>query len=143
MGDITEAWRVITHTTKKNRFEKCDFSNDCVSSYDDSAVKLCEVEDDDRHSLQPLVVQSEGYSSRDCSLKGCGVFSVNHVVDQHLTRPEKESEAEEDVAEHKATSLDALKGLEAARKYICQFVTKKIITVMCNEVENELYRLSV
>jgi hypothetical protein len=36
------------------------------------------------------------------------------VLDQHLTRQEEE----EEVAEHKATSLDALKGLEAARKYV-------------------------
>jgi hypothetical protein len=42
------------------------------------------------------------------------------VVDQHLTRPKEESKAEEDVAEHKATSLDALKSLEAATKYLCR-----------------------
>jgi hypothetical protein len=38
--------------------------------------------------------------------------------------------------------LDALRGLEAARKYICQFDTKNSIIVMCNKVENELYRLT-
>jgi hypothetical protein len=32
-----------------------------------------------------------------------------------LARPEEEPEEEEAVAEHKATSLNALKGLEAAR----------------------------
>jgi hypothetical protein len=31
------------------------------------------------------------------------------VLDQHLTRPEEEPEEEEQVAEHKATFLDALK----------------------------------
>jgi hypothetical protein len=41
--------------------------------------------------------------------------------------------------EHKATFLDALKGLEATRKYICQFDTKYSIIVMCNRVESELY----
>jgi hypothetical protein len=39
------------------------------------------------------------------------------VLDQHLTRPEEEVE----VAEHKASFLDALKGLQAARKCMCQF----------------------
>jgi hypothetical protein len=39
--------------------------------------------------------------------------------------------------------LDALKELEAARKYMCQFDTKNNIIVMCNEVENELYRQSL
>jgi hypothetical protein len=47
-------------------------------------------------------------------------------------------EEEEEVAEHKATFLDALKGLEAARKYICQFDTEKYNIVMWNKVENEL-----
>jgi hypothetical protein len=37
--------------------------------------------------------------------------------------------------------LDALKALEAARKYMCQFYTKNNIIVMCNKVENELYTL--
>jgi hypothetical protein len=59
------------------------------------------------------------------------------VLDQHLTRPEEETKNE--VA--KVTFLDALKGLEAARKYICQFDTKNNIIVMFNKVENELYRL--
>jgi hypothetical protein len=36
------------------------------------------------------------------------------VLEQHLTRPEEE----EEVAEHKATFLDALKELEAARKIL-------------------------
>jgi hypothetical protein len=50
-------------------------------------------------------------------------------------------EEEEEVAEHKTTFLDAMKGLEEARKYMCQFDTENNIIVMCNEVENELYRL--
>jgi hypothetical protein len=48
-----------------------------------------------------------------------------------LTRAE-----EEEVAEHKATFFDALKGLEAARKYLCQSHTKNSIIVMDSEVEN-------
>jgi hypothetical protein len=53
---------------------------------------------------------------------------VDQVLDQHLTRAEKE-----EVAEHKATFFNALKGLEAARKYICQFDTKNSITIMCKQ----------
>jgi hypothetical protein len=51
-----------------------------------------------------------------------------------LTRPEEE----EEVAEHKATFLDALKGLEAAGRCMCQFHTENSIVVMSNRVENEL-----
>jgi hypothetical protein len=55
-----------------------------------------------------------------------------------LTRPEEEKE---EVAEYKATFLDALKGLEAARKCIHQFDTENDVPVMCIKVENELYGL--
>jgi hypothetical protein len=65
------------------------------------------------------------------------------MIDQHLTKSEERPEKEEEVAEHKATSLDALKRLEATKKYICQFYTKNNIIVMCNKVENELHRLRV
>jgi hypothetical protein len=41
-----------------------------------------------------------------------------------------------EVAEHKATFLDALKGLEATSKYISQFVSENSIIVMCNRDEN-------
>jgi hypothetical protein len=57
-------------------------------------------------------VQCEDYTTCDSALEVCGIQSVDPVLDQHLTRPEEE------VAEHKATFLDALKGLEAARKYM-------------------------
>jgi hypothetical protein len=42
------------------------------------------------------------------------------VLDQQLTRPEEESEQEEEaeVAEHTVTFLDALKALEVARQYV-------------------------
>jgi hypothetical protein len=41
----------------------------------------------------------------------------------------------------KQHSWDALEGLEAAGNYMCQFDTENNIIVMCNEIENELYRL--
>jgi hypothetical protein len=132
MHFIAEAWGLITATTIKNCSVRCGFSIDHVSSNDESALKLTEDEEDDWHNLQLLGVQSEDYPTCDSALKVFGVRSVNH-----LTRPEEE----EEVAEHKATFLDALKGLEAARKYICQFDTENNIIVMCNKVENELYRL--
>jgi hypothetical protein len=53
-----------------------------------------------------------------------------------LTRPEE-------VAEHKATFLDVLKGLEAVRKYMCQFVTDNNNTIMCKKVENDLCGLKL
>jgi hypothetical protein len=54
------------------------------------------------------------------------------MLDEHFTRPEEEPEEEEEVAEHKATFLDSLKGLEAARNNIHQFYTKNNIIVMCS-----------
>jgi hypothetical protein len=63
------------------------------------------------------------------------------VLDEDLTRLEEKLEEEAEVAECKAAFLDPLKGLEASRKYINQFDTKNNIIVMCNKVENKLYRL--
>jgi hypothetical protein len=86
----------------KNNFVKCDFSTDHASSNDDSAVKLSEDEEVDWHSLQPLGVQSEDYTTCDSALEFCGVQNVDQVLDQHFTRPEEEPEEEEEVVEHKA-----------------------------------------
>jgi hypothetical protein len=62
------------------------------------------------------------------------------ALDQHLIKPE-EPEVEDEIEEHKATFLNALKELEAARMYICQSVAKNNINVMCDKGENELYIL--
>jgi hypothetical protein len=84
------------------------------------------------HSLQPLL---------ECSLRTTQHVTVPSrsveckMLDQHLTRPEEEPEEEEEVAEHKTTFLDALQRLEAARKDMCQFVTKNSIIIMHNKVE--------
>jgi hypothetical protein len=88
---------------------KCSFSNDHVSSNDDSAVKLNEHQADDWHSLKHLGVQSDDYTTRASALAVCEIQSVDRVADQHLTVPEE-------VAEHKATFLDALKGLGGSQK---------------------------
>jgi hypothetical protein len=124
-----EAWRFVTHIAIKNRFVRCGFSTDHASSNDGNEVKLSEDEEVDWHSLQPLGVKSEEYTC-DSALEVCGVQNVDQVLDQHLTRPEEEPEEEEKVAEHKATILDALHGLETARNYISQFDTKHIIFIM-------------
>jgi hypothetical protein len=92
-------------------------------------------------SLQPLGVHSEDYTTCDRALKVCGVWSGEQVLDQHLINPEKNQKWKRKFAENKATFLDALKGLEAARKYVCQFDTKNSITLMYNRVENKLCRL--
>jgi len=62
------------------------------------------------------------------------------VLDQQLTRPEEELEQEEEgVAEDNVTFLDALKGLEVVRMYICQFDSEDSI-VLCSKLENEVHR---
>jgi hypothetical protein len=38
--------------------------------------------------------------------------------------------------------LEALKGLAAAGKYTCQLDMENNIIVLCNEAENQLYRLT-
>jgi hypothetical protein len=70
MHFIAEAWRLVTLTIIKNSFVKCGFSNDHISGNDDSAVKLKE---DDWHSLQPLGVQFEDYTTCDSALEVCGI----------------------------------------------------------------------
>jgi hypothetical protein len=61
---IAEAWRLVTRTIIKNCFVKCGFSNDHISGNDDSAVKLSEGEEDYWHSVQPLGVQFEDYTTK-------------------------------------------------------------------------------
>jgi uncharacterized protein YunC (DUF1805 family) len=68
-------------------------------------------------------VQSEGNPTFDIALKVCGVRSVDQVLDQHLASPEEE----EEVVKHKPTLLDALKGLEAARKYRASLVSRTVL----------------
>jgi hypothetical protein len=60
---IVEAWRLITPTAIKNYFVNYSFSNDHVSSNNDSALKLSEEEEDDWYCLQLLGAQSEDYTA--------------------------------------------------------------------------------
>jgi hypothetical protein len=124
-----------TTPTVENCIAKCGFSVVHVNSNDDSAVKLSEDEKYDWQSFRPLGVQFEDCTTCDSGLKVCGVQSADQVLDQHLTRPEEGKE----IAEHKAIFLGALRGLEAARKCMCEFDTKSNIIVVCNKVEKELY----
>jgi hypothetical protein len=114
MHSIADAWRFITPSKIKNCFVKRGFSTDHDSSNDDSAVKLTEDEEDDWYSLKPSGVQFGDHKTCDSALDVCEIKSVDQVLDQHLTRSEEE---EEEVSEHEATFLHALKGLEETREY--------------------------
>lgn len=74
-------------------------------------------------------MQSEDNPTCDIALEGCQVCSIDQVIDHRLTRPEEEPEKEEEEedAEHKPTFLDALKGLEAARKYMASLVSRTVL----------------
>jgi hypothetical protein len=85
-----------------------------------------------------LRVLFENYTMCNRSLEVCEVQSVDQVLDQQLTTPE--GEPEEKVAKDE-TILGALKELEAATKYLCQFDTEDSINQMCKKFENEVYRL--
>jgi hypothetical protein len=67
-----------------------------------------------------------------------GTFSVHAKCCSEKCRPE---ELEEEVTEDKRTFLDALKGLEATRKYNCQFDTEGNIIVLCNKAESGMHKL--
>jgi hypothetical protein len=97
---IVEPWRLTTRTTIKNCFVKCGFSIDHVSSKDGSAVKRTEDEEDDLYSLKPLGVRSEDYLTCNSALEVREVWTVDQVLEQHLTRSE---EPKEEFAEHIAT----------------------------------------
>jgi hypothetical protein len=86
---IAEPWRLTTPTAIKNCFVKFSFLIEHISTNDNSAMKLGEGEDDDRHSLLPLGVQSEDYPTYDSALEVCRVRSIDHTLDQHLTMPEE------------------------------------------------------
>jgi hypothetical protein len=111
-----EVWKFVTPTAIKNCFVKCGFSVDHASNSDGSAVKLTEEEKHDWHILKDPGVHFEKHMICDSVLKICGVQSIQQVLNQQLTRPEEE--LEEEIVEDKTTFLDALKGLEAVRKYL-------------------------
>jgi hypothetical protein len=54
---------------------------------------------------------------------------------QQSIRPEEEPK--EEVAGDKII-LNAMKGLEMATQFMCQFAIENLIVIMCNELENEL-----
>jgi hypothetical protein len=81
-------------------------------------------------------VQFEDCTTCDSTLEVCGILSVANG-----TMPEEEPEGKRKMQNIKATFLDALKGLEATTKYICQFDTENGIIVMFSNVESELYSL--
>lgn len=68
--------------------------------------------------------------------KVCGVHTVEQLLDQQLIRPQQPEEEEEEDAEDKMTFLNTLKGLEEARKYVCQFDIEDNIIIMRNKLKN-------
>jgi hypothetical protein len=72
-------------TAIKIFFVKCDFSIGHVSSNEDSAVKLSEDEEYDWQSLHHLGMQSEDCPTCENALEVCGVWSVYHMLEQHLS----------------------------------------------------------
>lgn len=63
-----EAWRLLALNTVKNYFAKCGFP-DHVSDNDDKAMKLTEDKENDWCSQQLLVMQTEGITTCDSTLK--------------------------------------------------------------------------
>jgi hypothetical protein len=56
---------------------------------DDHALKHNEGEENEWHSLEPLRVWFVDYTTCDSAVRVCEVDSVNHVLDQQLTRLEE------------------------------------------------------
>jgi hypothetical protein len=85
----SRTWIMITPTTIKNFIVKCDFWIERVRS-NDSVVKLSEDEENDWHSLQPLGMQFEDYTTCDSGFEVCGILSVDQVLEQQVTGPEED-----------------------------------------------------
>jgi hypothetical protein len=69
-------------------------------------------------------VQSKDYTICDSAPGVCRIHNVDQVLDQQLTRPEEPEDDDDRISEHKAMFQDALKGMEAARKYMYQCDTE-------------------
>lgn len=63
----------------------------------------------------------------DSAVSVNGVKAVDQVLDEQLTKPEEEQKEEEEVSGDKLTFLDALKELEAARKYIVSLILRTVL----------------
>jgi hypothetical protein len=72
---------LITPAAINKFFVKCAFSNDYVSSNNDSTAKLSEDEEDDWHRLQPLRVLFEQYTTYCSSSEVSEIHNVNRVLD--------------------------------------------------------------
>lgn len=78
---IAEAWRLITPAAINKCFVKCAFSNDYVSSNNDSAAKLNEDEEDNWHKLHPLRMLFEQYTTYYSSSEVSEIHNVDQVLD--------------------------------------------------------------
>jgi hypothetical protein len=130
----TKSWKLITMTADEYCFAKCSCPADTVcSSSSDNALTCNEDEENEWHSVQYLGVQFEDSMTCDSAVEVCGVQNVHQVLDQQLTRQEKESEVKEkeEVAEDTTTLLGILKALELARQYMFQFDWEDSTIIMC------------
>jgi hypothetical protein len=128
-------WSLITSNTIKNCFMKCGLSIDHVSSNNDSAVKKMTVTVYNFFECSLRTTQHVPVLSR--SVESAVVY---RPLDLYLSMPEEEPEGENKVAEHIATFSDALKGLEAARKHMCQDDTKNKYYCNMLTVETESWK---
>jgi hypothetical protein len=141
MNFIAEAWRLITPCTIKNCFAKCGFLGCCNTSNDDSYVNLSESEENDWNSLQIYGVNFDDYVRCDSPVTVCEVQTVEQIISEQLHYQEEELEEEDEVEEEKIAFIDALKGLDTVKKYICKFDNENNVVEACNKVEHEMYRL--
>lgn len=118
---------MITPIMIKNCFVKCGFLINHVSKNDNGTVKLTEDEKDGWHSLHSPGVQSQT------------TYTCDRSVESRVSTTRRSRRGTE-VAEHKSNILECIKRT-AARKHVCQSDTENNITVTCNKVETELYRL--
>ena len=124
---------MITQTTIKNCFAKCGFPADHVYRNDDNELKLTDGEENDRHSLKPLQVQS-GESQHVTVQQTFVEFTV--LIGSWTSGWQDQKKDQKRRWLKEVTLLDALKGPCVARKYECQSDIKDNIIIMCNRLEN-------
>lgn len=129
MHFITEAWSC------KLYYQKLWFcKSDHVYSNKDNALKLIMM-----NYMTGIVYNVLEYSLRTTQyMTVLSRFVKSTVLSTSWTTSEKATWRRQS---DKVTLLDALKRLEVARKYKCQFDIKDNIVIMYNKFENKLYRL--
>ena len=99
-------------------------------------------EKEDWLSLKPCDCDFQDYVRVDNDLTTCEVQSIDQIFDQESPATGNEmSEVadEEEEDEEKITFMQAVRGLETARKYFQQFHVEDSVFISCSDVENKLY----